>query len=114
MPVKGNKGTGKSTEQPTQEVHAGYAVWKKKPSPEEIEKAMERGREKDQKVCQCEDEEREYTKKDQEMQLKERSAGLETTGEKNKVELEQAKANVDKTKKETTEIGKKPPSSGLK
>jgi len=81
-------------------------------TPEEIEKAMERGREKDQKVCDCEDASREFQQNDQKLQLKERAAGLETTGEKNKVELEQAKANVDKTKKETTEIGTKPPSRG--
>lgn len=77
---------------------------------DEIESALERGKARDDKQCACEDADREFQKNDQKLQLKEREAGLATTKEKNRVDLEQAKANVDKTKKETTELGKKPPS----
>ena len=81
-------------------------------TPGEIEKALARGKEKDDRQCACEDADREFQQKDQELQLKEREAGAATTSEKNKVDLDQAKANVEQTKKQTQEIGKKPPSSG--
>tara|TARA_Y100000389_G_C17386720_1_gene477462 strand:+ start:197 stop:847 length:651 start_codon:yes stop_codon:yes gene_type:complete len=78
---------------------------------EEIEAAMERAKEKDDKKCQCDDEDRAFQSKDQELQLKEREAGVEVTKQKNQVELDQAKANVAKTKKETTELGKEKPAA---
>ena len=78
---------------------------------EEIEAAMKRAKEKDEKKCQCEDEDRALQKQDAELSVKEREAGLATNGEKAKVEVEQAKANVEKTKKETVEIGKAKPAS---
>ena len=78
---------------------------------EEIEAAMERAKTKDDKKCQCDDEDRAFQSKDQELQLKEREAGVEVTKQKNQVELDQAKANVAKTKKETTELGKEKPAA---
>ena len=78
---------------------------------EEIEAAMARAKEKEDKKCQCEDEEREFQKKDQELQLKERSAGADVTKAKNQVDLDQAKANVEQTKKQTQEIGKVNPAA---
>ena len=40
---------------------------------------MERGREKEQKRCDCEDEDRAMAKKDNELSMKERTLGLEKT-----------------------------------
>jgi len=76
---------------------------------EEIEAAMERAKTKDDKKCQCEDEDRDMQKQDAELSLEERKNGLATNGEKAKVDVEQAKANVAKTKKETSELGKPQP-----
>jgi len=78
---------------------------------EEIEAAMERAKTKDDKKCQCEDEDRAMQKQDAELSLGERKNGLATNGEKAKVDVEQAKANVAKTKKETSELGKPQPAS---
>jgi hypothetical protein len=80
-------------------------------TPEEIEAAMLRGKEKDDKKCQCEDEDRAMQKQDAELSLEERKTGLASNGEKAKVEVEQAKANVAKTKKETAELGKPQPAA---
>ena len=47
--------------------------------PDEIEKAMERGREKEQKKCDCEDEDRKIARADQELNMEERTLGLRKT-----------------------------------
>lgn len=47
--------------------------------PDEIEKAMERGREKEKKKCDCEDEDRALAAQDQQLHLKERTLGLKKT-----------------------------------
>ena len=46
---------------------------------EEIEKALERGKAKEQKQCQCEDEERAFQKKDRDVAFKEREVNLRKT-----------------------------------
>lgn len=79
---------------------------------DEIQAAMKRAIEKDDKKCQCEDEDRALQKQDAELSLKERSDAQKINGEKAKVDVEQAKANVEKTKKETTELGKPKPAAG--
>jgi len=61
-----------------------------------VKKATEQAERKEQ--CECDQEER--TKKEGELGLKEREQALATNGERAKVDLEQAKANVAKTKKE--------------
>lgn len=46
---------------------------------DEVEAAMERGKEKEEKRCACEDEDREMAKKDTELNMQERTLGLEKT-----------------------------------
>ena len=46
---------------------------------DEVERAMERGREKEQKKCDCEDEDRATQKQDTELNMKERALGLKKT-----------------------------------
>jgi hypothetical protein len=82
-------------------------------TPEEIEAAMKRAKEKDDKKCQCEDEDREAQKSQLTLETREREQSMQTNGDKAKIEVEQARANVEQTKKQTAEIGKaKPASSG--
>ena len=46
---------------------------------DEVEAAMVRGKTKEEKRCQCEDEDREMAKQDQQLNMKERTLGLEKT-----------------------------------
>ncbi len=66
-------------------------------TPEEIEKALERAKEKEEKQCACEEEEREWQSKDRAMNMQERDANLDST-----------KANTEMTKKEVKGMVKKP------
>lgn len=77
---------------------------------DEIDKAVEKMCDKEQKDAVILDEDREAQKKDHALGTQEREEALANGKEKQKVELEQAKANVSQTKKQTEEIGKAPPS----
>ena len=46
---------------------------------DEVEAAMQRGKEKEEKKCACEEEDRKLAKEDQELNMKERTLGLEKT-----------------------------------
>jgi hypothetical protein len=79
---------------------------------EEIEAAMKRAKEKDDKKCQCEDEDRAAQKSQLDLETREREQSMKTNGDKATLEVEQARANVEQTKKQTSEIGKAKPASG--
>ena len=80
---------------------------------EEIEAAMKRAKEKDDKKCQCEDEDRALNKQDAEQSLSDRQQQTQINGDKAKLDIEQQKAQIAQTKKQTDEIGKpKPAASG--
>tara|TARA_Y100000389_G_scaffold190395_1_gene215210 strand:- start:919 stop:1464 length:546 start_codon:yes stop_codon:yes gene_type:complete len=68
---------------------------------DQIEAAVKKATEQAERKEQCECDQEEQTKKEGAIGLKEREQALATNGERAKVDLEQAKANVAKSKKET-------------
>lgn len=78
-------------------------------SKDEIEKAVKKMCENEEKAAALAEEDREAMKEDRALGNKEREANMASGDERQKVDLDQAKANIDKTKKETSEIGKAPP-----
>ena len=80
-------------------------------SKDQIETAVAKATKDAEKKCQCEEEDREFQRQEQELGLQEKRQSLSAGPAKEKIEIDQAKANVEKTKKETKEIGKTPPST---
>ena len=78
-------------------------------SKDEIEKAVEKMCNQEEKAAAIADEDRERQKADSALSTKERESSLADGKERQKVELDQARANVAQTKKQTGEIGKTPP-----
>lgn len=85
-------------------------------SKDEIENAVENASADAKKACQCADEDRAYQQEDQKLGLEERRASLAAAPAKEKVDADQANANVAQTKattrktlEEAKAMGKPPP-----
>lgn len=75
-------------------------------SKDEIDRAVEKACKNEERDAALREEERAAHKIDQALSIKEREANLANNELKQKVELEQARAAVAQTKKQTSEMGK--------